>query len=611
MKASTFIGILLTFLMLLIVLAAALFFLFSRQQVLWQRNDLLLAESEQLRQEATRTERDLAAAQTAQAAAAAAQATSEANEVILAGELVVSDQEMAALQTERDELAAQLAEADGALAELEMENQAMTAVFPFAAIVSPQDGLVFAPDTAIEVLIVAYDPAGITAVNLTIDKDTQSLSGNDEPLFTYRQNWQPSEQGEHTLSVMAINTSGKASDPVRVVIQLIDIAALNASIRSEVEANVIELTGLTPLAPIEPTFLTRYELSARIETNFAEESTPESIRQDALVLSAFDFLEPDYDLYQSLIDLYSEGVLGFYDPETAEFVVVNDDNTLDVSEQLTHAHEFVHALQDQYYDLALLNDDQLDSESSAAIRALAEGQATLVQTLYLTEGYLSAAEIAEVFAEAENEDLSFRENIPAFLVNDIEFPYMAGLEFVLGLYRQGGMAAIDEAWSNLPQSTEQILHLDRYQAGDAPQIVSLPPLTNTLGTGWQLVDEDTFGEFYLRQYLGQQLDESGVEMAAAGWGGDRYAVYENEVDGTLVMLLRLAWDSAADRAEFNAIYPQYAAYLLATSDEIDQDGLLCWPGSADVICLAPLEADSLVIRAPDVDTAVRVAGEFR
>ena len=611
MKASTFIGILLTLIMLLIVAAAALFFLFPRQQILWRQNDALLAESEELRQEMAQTERDLAAAAATQAAAAAALATSEADGVILAGELVTSDQEIAALQTERDGLSAQAAAVNAALADLQNEMQQMTAQFPFVTIVTPEDGAIFPPGAAVDLLVVAYDPGGITAVNLTFDDETQSLTGNDESLFTHRQSWRPAAQGEHTLSAMVINTGGKASAPVDVVIQLIDIDALNASIRAEIEANVIELTGLTPLEPIEPTALTRSELGARIEADFAEEVTPEAARRDTLVLSAFDFLEPDYDLYQSLVNLYSEGVLGFYDPETAEFVVVSDDAVLDGPAQLTYAHEFVHALQDQYYDLTLLDDESLDAEASQALRALAEGQATLVQSLYLTEGYFSAAEIAEIFADIENEDVSFLDDAPPILVNDIEFSYSAGLEFVQGLYQQGGFAAIDNAWQNRPQSTEQILHPERYEAGDAPQIVSLPPLTSTLGTGWQLLDEATFGEFYLRQYLGQQLDDAGVDMAASGWGGDRYAVYENKADGSLAMVLRIAWDEAVDGVEFMAIYPQYVAYSFDVNDEVQQDGAMCWPGAADVICLTQLGEDSLVVRAPDVDTAVRIIGEFR
>ncbi|MCP4426960.1 MAG: hypothetical protein GY803_20920, partial [Chloroflexi bacterium] len=131
-------------------------------------------------------------------------------------------------------------------------------------------------------------------------------------------------------------------------------------------------------------------------------------------------------------------------------------------------------------------------------------------------------------------------------------------------------------------------------------------LTDTLGAGWRLLDEDTLGEFYLRQYLGQQLDADSAVAAAEGWGGDRYAVYENEADGALVMALRLVWDTPEDWGEFMSVYPQYLSGLLGTEDAVLESQLVCWPGVAEVICLAQLENDSLIVRAPDTVTAVAV-----
>jgi hypothetical protein len=405
---------------------------------------------------------------------------------------------------------------------------------------------------------------------------------------------------------MAVNTAGEAGTPVTITVRAVDLGALNAEIRAQVEANVVELTGISPLEPIEPTLLTREQLSARLEADFAAESTPERAQQDTAVLSAFNFLDPNFDLYQAFLDLYSEGILGFYDPETDEFVVISDDEALDATEQLTHAHEFVHALQDQYYGLEQLGDDSLDSEASAALRALAEGHATLIQSLYLTQGYFSQEEIAKIFTEYEETDLSFLTDAPGILRADLEFPYTAGLEFVMALYQEDGLAAIDAAWNKLPQSTEHILHPDRYLTGDMPLIVTLPPLTDTLGSGWQLLNEDIFGEFYLRQYLEQQLDAASVDLAATGWGGDRYAVYENKADGTVAMALRLAWDTPEDWGEFMSLFPEYLRMLTGVDDPVLEADLACWPGEVDVICLAQLGDESLIVRAPDAATAVSI-----
>lgn len=609
MKSSTFTAVLLTLVMLLLVAVAAFAFLFSRQRTLVQRAETLTAESDTLRQEAAETGLALAAAVGTREALAGALATAQANEIALEGELVQSDEETAVLQTERDELASQLADATDSLAQLEIENERLKAPFPFVKVVTPADAAILPPEEPVDILVLVYDPVGLAAVNITLDGETTGYDGHDEPLFIHRQSWQPDGTGEHSISVLAINVNGRSNDPQETTFQLIDIDVLNAEIRAAIETAVIDLTGLTPLEPIELTLLTRDQLSVRIEADFANAVTPEDTRRDLLVLQAFDFVEPDFDLYAALVELYSQGVLGFYDAQTAEFVVVSDDEELDYDEELTHAHEFVHALQDQYYELDLLNEAGLDNEAAAAVRALAEGHATLIEGLYLASSDIPPEAVTDIAQQIEDASGQF-DDLPPFLLDDIMFPYTAGFEFAMALYEEDGLAAIDAAWDDLPQSTEHILHPDRYMAGDVPQVVTLPPLTGTLGVGWQLLEQDMFGEFYLRQYLSQQLDENSVDVAATGWGGDQYAVYWNEADEAVTMVLRLAWDSAQDEAEFQAIFPQYSAYLFETTNEAHPPGLDCVVGPDDVICLGQVASDSLIVRAPDVDTAVRVFEQF-
>jgi hypothetical protein len=364
---------------------------------------------------------------------------------------------------------------------------------PVVQISSPADGAIFSTGENIHITLTADDVRGLFAVNLTInDKTIESYSLNNETQFSTNTTWSATVSGDYVISVMAINGNGRASDPVTLTITIAEADTDSlAALRDQVEANVIEIRGLDPLSPIEPTLLSSDELRQRTVEDFAEETTPEETREDTIVLSAFDFMSRDYDLYQALIDLQSEAVLGFYDPETAEFVVVSDDNELDAEEQWTHAHEFMHALQDQYYPLELISDDSLDSEASFALRALAEGEASVVQYLYLIDGYFSEEQQTEIFASFDEEGPAIYDELPPVIFNSFVFPYNEGFEFVLQLYSGGDLfapgdfAVLEAAWNNLPQSSEQIIHHERYVAGDAPLAVSLPPLTPTLGTGCQ------------------------------------------------------------------------------------------------------------------------------
>lgn len=375
---------------------------------------------------------------------------------------------------------------------------------------------------------------------------------------------------------------------------------------ANVEQNVVTIRGLQPLAEIQLTLLTREQLRQRIEEDLLADFTEDDARDFTLVLNAFDFVARDFDYYNFSLDLYSEQIAGYYDSETDEFVVISDDQELDTLELWTHAHEYTHALQDQYYDLDILSSEELDSEASAALRALAEGDATLVQTVYLLNGYFTFEQMSEIFAGVETTESPVFDNAPAVLRNNLLFPYNEGVLFVQSLYDSGGFAAVDEAWANPPRSTEQIIHPDRYLSGDLPQIVALAPLTNTLGAGWQQLDQDIFGEFFLRQYLLQQLADTEVENAATGWGGDQYAVYWNESQEEMVMVLHLAWDSPQDSDEFEAAYGAYANALYGSVGQTQADGGLCWQG-ADVLCFYRFGDNSFIVRAPTLEMAALIA----
>ena len=161
---------------------------------------------------------------------------------------------------------------------------------------------------------------------------------------------------------------------------------------------------------------------------------------------------------------------------------------------------------------------------------------------------------------------------------------------------------MNEVWNKFPTSTEQIIHPERYLSGDQAIEVSLTPLDQVLGSGWELNDEDILGEFYLREYLAQHLDSSQFDLAAAGWGGDRYAVYFNEELNEVLMLLKLAWDSPADQAEFEAAYAFYADSRFGSPSEQQPTSGRCWTGD-DVICLTSIGPETLIIRAPDLESA--------
>jgi len=369
-----------------------------------------------------------------------------------------------------------------------------------------------------------------------------------------------------------------------------------------IEERVSELRGLETLKPVTKAFLTPEELRQRLEEDM--DYTAQEARDDVLLYATFDLMSRDVDLYSLLIDLQTEQIAGFYDPETKEMYVIKSSEIPGALERSTFSHEYTHVLQDQHFDLEALGftdeapEKDSDSEQDFAVRCLVEGDASLLQQQYMLQ-YFEMAELQELLDQVQATDSSVLDSTPAVIQESLFFPYEAGLVFVNALYSEGGWDAVDAAYDDLPRSTEQILHRERYP-DDVPVEVTLPPLTDTLGSDWRLVDQDVLGEFGLQLYLGVQLSQADTEAAAEGWGGDRYAVYWREDESGFVLALRLVWDTPVDAVEFFTSYVEFAeARFGAGPARTEGEHRLWWSGQ-DVMLLAQNEQDeTLVLIAPD------------
>jgi hypothetical protein len=377
-----------------------------------------------------------------------------------------------------------------------------------------------------------------------------------------------------------------------------------AAMLDQTEREVSVLRGLDPLRPVSRWKITRSQLRHRYADIFISEEWEEAARSLALVLAAFDFVSPDTDLVGLWQDGFSEQVAGFYVIESEEIYLVSDAYVLGALERAIFAHEFGHALQDQHFDLEALGLDVTSEPEYAdriiAIQSLIEGDAVLIQQLYV-ELYFSQADTLEFWQDTMKASFSSSDSIPRIVGETSSFPYTYGREFVSALYEQGGWQAVNDAYAAPPTSTEQILHPERYLSGDQPVLVSLSPLSTTLGSDWRLVYDDPAGEFMLGLYLENQLHATEAAPAVEGWGGDRCAVYYNDATDETVLLLRVVWDTSADAGEFLDAYARYADARFGHSADRTADGLACWQG-ADALCVAWEDGSVTVALGPDQAT---------
>ncbi|MGI9107129.1 MAG: hypothetical protein ACR2G4_12880 [Pyrinomonadaceae bacterium] len=314
-----------------------------------------------------------------------------------------------------------------------------------------------------------------------------------------------------------------------------------------------ELRQLEALRPVKSGAQSRVEIERMLVRNLDESSTPAELHASEVALKKLGLVPADFALRSFLIELLTEQVAGYYDPKTREFYLA-DWIDLD-GQQPVMAHELTHALQDQHFDLRRFERwPKGDSDAELAAHALVEGDATLVMTFYVMRDLQRVAAMMKSMS-ADGGSSEKIERAPRAIRESLLFPYKQGMDWASQIYKRGGWPLVSAAYRDLPQSTEQILHPEKYFAHEAPVKVNLPEIVDLLGKNWRRLDYDVNGEWSYIQILDEFLRaEKESQQAAAGWGGDRFAVYEHAATRQVLLAQLTAWDTEQDAIEFFAAY---------------------------------------------------------
>ena len=369
-----------------------------------------------------------------------------------------------------------------------------------------------------------------------------------------------------------------------------------------IELRVNVLRDLSSQRAVDRELITRGELGKLLLEIFEEER--EEILRDQRLYATLGILQKGTDLFDLLLGLYGEGVLGFYRAEEEKFYVVRDSAEFGPQQERTYVHEFIHALQQQHYDFdATFDELEGNSDASAALSALVEGDARLAETAYIFE-YLDEVQRAESEGQASDALISAFRAAPHVIQRQYLFPYVEGFNFAISLYRKEGWESMSQAFVDIPQSTEQILHPEKYSDRDEPIAVELPDLVETLGEGWSLDRNDTFGEFLLQAYMESGISRQQAALAADGWGGDAFSLLVGPLGETL-LVLSIVWDTEIDAREFHDTFVPFTALRTGGRWETgDGASLLVLD---DQVVLIGLDATStVVIFAPDADVLANV-----
>lgn len=295
-----------------------------------------------------------------------------------------------------------------------------------------------------------------------------------------------------------------------------------------------ELRGVKATKAVPGVKLKREELVARVKEKALREYPPEALRREGQLIQIMGFAPASFDYLGEMMKLLEAQLEGFYDPKNGTMYLASELKGKEA--QATLAHELVHALQDQRWDLKSRSDYKPgQGDKTLALAGLAEGDATSAMfdfVMYDSKQPKNQQKTAldipeEMLREMMRTAINTGEitSVPHILRSTLVAPYVDGLVFVQALRRKGGWAAVDKAWDRLPTTTEQILHVDKWEASEAA--ITIPaPSAAALGEGWKKEDEDSFGELGFALTFEEWVDHSEARAAAAGWGGDRSAVYQ-------------------------------------------------------------------------------------
>ncbi len=385
-------------------------------------------------------------------------------------------------------------------------------------------------------------------------------------------------------------------------------------VRAAAEAE--RLRGLTWLAPVGMTELSGGEYGTRTR-ELADVLGADDLKAVSRLAVAGGILPEGTDLAALASTFTAVAADATYSPLDKQVLLVSGGDAKQAARRhslLTHEH--VHALQDQHFDLLrMLLARPYNFDRTEAAFAVVEGDAVNVQRR-LEEGDAAFARrsLEEIRRQEDARFTPARRAVgalfPPLLTETFFFRYRDGSRFVEAVRRarHGSAAGANELFRRPPASTEQVLHPEKYLAGDEPREAALDEATFA-SEGWRAPASTPLGEIGVRGLLLAGVPTAEAERAAAGWGGDRAYVFERE-GSTPLFAWQTVWDKPSDAQEFFRAYNSLLQRRGARAETneprraAESDGReTIWREGALVI-LVRLRADSvLVLRGAEADVA--------
>lgn len=332
--------------------------------------------------------------------------------------------------------------------------------------------------------------------------------------------------------------------------QLVEDATLNQERLYEIVERTSRVSRMEVIHPLSVKLVGREEIRTLLHDN--RSSITESDKREAIetgrkimgLTSNFNNANAEHHA------LLSRTALGMYLPQKKTLYLVAEparsaqggihlSSLGNLGQEITLAHEIIHALQHQHYPFLFEPKQRLwgqQMDATLSLHAAIEGDATLWSTH--TAGFRGAAKDPEKVIEESQDAWGPFADLSVWQRDLLTFPYTYGYRFA---YHEG-KAALESP----PASTEQILHSDGGRRRSF-QAIDLSAFGRSIEQkGCRAIHQDTLGELMLSWWI-RNLDANVPRQAWEGWDGDRWITAQCE-EQEIAWLT--SWDTESDAIEF-------------------------------------------------------------
>ncbi|MEX1248667.1 MAG: hypothetical protein WEA61_09300 [Anaerolineales bacterium] len=249
------------------------------------------------------------------------------------------------------------------------------------------------------------------------------------------------------------------------------------------------------------------------------------------------------------------------------------------------------------------------SDACRALRALVQGDASLAGDQWLQSH--GAAEVQQAVDELTAEPPSGEQASPGFAAMDLNFPGQYGPALAEAAFASGGWGGVDALYASPPVSSEQLMHAEKFSAGEGPAQMSEASFGPAFGSGWDEVQTGELGEWLTFLILAHgagseaQLEAGLAAAAAAGWGGDRFQAFARQSDAAVALAAHWVMDSEADAGQLGAALESYVAARFG-EEASALGGGNCWAALGQRSCVYARGVEVLWLVGPDEIVVLQV-----